>query len=121
LRGATPAILALLSLFAAPHRARAEAHVYCAGRVVVERFVVLGTPGPQGRSHYSAHLRNTRGVPQNLVVVMAGDALGRPMGQRLTLPGHGRMVLPLGYHPRQPGRPALTPQRLAEATRISCP
>jgi hypothetical protein len=89
--------------------------------VVVERFVVLGTPGAQGRSHYSAHLRNTRGTPQNLIVMMAGDALGRPMGQRVTLPGHGRMVLPLGYHPRQPGRPPLTPQRLAEATRISCP
>jgi hypothetical protein len=108
-------------LLAWPGAARADSQVYCAGRVVIERFVVLGTPGPQGRTDYSAHLRNTRGVPQPLVVVMAGDALGRPTGRRLTLPGNGRMVLPLGYHPRRPGTPPLTPERLAQATRISCP
>lgn len=113
--------LVLSLLFAWPGGACAQVQVYCGGRVIIERFVVLGTPGAQGRTNYSAHLRNTRGTPQPLVVVMAGDALGRPMGQRITLPGNGRMVLPLGYHPRRPGMPPLTPERLAEATRISCP
>lgn len=114
-------LFALAGLLAWPAAAWAEIQVYCSGRVVIERFVVLGTPGAQGRTNYSAHLRNTRGVPQRLVVVMAGDALGRPTGRRLTLPGNGRMVLPLGYHPRRPGTPPLTPERLAQATRISCP
>jgi hypothetical protein len=30
------------------------------------------------------------------------------------------MTLPLGYHQRRPGAPALTPDRLAEALRITC-
>jgi hypothetical protein len=114
------AALAPLLAIALPEPAQAQIQAYCSGRVIAERFTVTGTPGSMGRSNYSVDLRNTRGNPIRIMVSMAGDALGRPVAQMFTLSGHGRLTLPLGYHPRRPGTPPLTPQRLSEATRLSC-
>lgn len=107
-------------MLALPNAGQAQVRSYCEGRIVTERFTVLGSGGSMGRSNYSTDLRNTRGNPIRFVVIMSGDALGRPVGQLFTIPGNGRLTLPLGYHPRRPGVPPLTPQQLAEAVRISC-
>jgi hypothetical protein len=120
MRPCLAAALALPLALGLAEPAQAQIQAYCSGRVIAERFTVTGTPGPMGRSLYSVDLRNTRGNPIRIIVSMAGDALGRPLAQPFTVSGHGRLTLPLGYHPRRPGAPPLTPQRLAEATRLTC-
>lgn len=100
--------------------ATAQSGAYCNGRLTAESFEVRGTTGPEGRSHFLAHLRNTHSVPIRVVVLFTGDALGRPDGRPRSLPPGEVSTVALGYQNRRPGLPPMTPDRLAAATRISC-
>jgi len=115
-----PSLLALplLALLAAP--AAAQTMTFCNGRLTAEGFEIRGIAGPQNRSHYLAHLRNTHSVPLRVVVLFTGDALGRPEGTPRSLPPGALWTVALGYQTRRPGVPPMTPDRLAAATRVSC-
>ncbi len=112
------AALLLASLL--PAAAIAQPVTYCNGRLVAEGFEVRGIAGPQGRSHYLAHLRNAHSVPLRVVVQFTGDALGRPDATPRSLPPGALWTVALGYQVRRPGAPPMTPDRLAAATRASC-
>jgi len=98
----------------------AAATTYCEGRLVLERFDIRGTPGPMGRTTYTAHLRNIHSGTLRVVVLFVGDALDRPSGQPRAMRAGARAAVPLGYHPRRPGAQPMTADRLAGAMRISC-
>lgn len=115
------ALLALALPGAAPAwAAPATASTYCEGRLMLERFEIRGTPGPMGRTNYTAHLRSLHTATLSVVVLFAGDALGRPGGQPRAMRAGARAAFALGYHPKRPGAPPMTADRLAGATRISC-
>jgi hypothetical protein len=110
--------LALAGLLALASPAAASS--YCEGRLVLERFEVRGTPGPMGRTNYTAHLRNTHSGSLRVVVLLTGDALGRPRGQPRAMRAGTRAAFALGYHPKRPGAPPMKADRLAGAMRVSC-
>lgn len=110
------ALLGALLALASP----AAASTYCGGRLVLERFEIRGTPGPMGRTNYTAHLRNTHSGPLRVVVLFVGDAMDRPRGQPRAMHAGARAAVRLGYHPRRPGAQPMTADRLAAAVRISC-
>jgi|LNFM01.2.fsa_nt_gb hypothetical protein len=114
------ALLALAMTALVSAAATAQPVTFCNGRLTAEGFEVRGLAGPQGRSHYLAHLRNTHSVPLRVVVLFTGDALGRPEGTPRSLPPGALWTVALGYQTRRPGVPPMTPDRLAAATRVSC-